>query len=186
MARKDFGVKTYLYPQPVIILAAYDESGLPNAMNAAWGAISDYKELSICLTKSHKTVQNILKIKDFTVSPGVKSQVAACDYVGIITGNKVENKLEKCHWHTHKAEHVNAPIIEELPLTLECRFISYDDDTGILRGEIINVSADESILTNGAIDTDKLEVISFDPANNKYLLVKEVVGEAFREGRKIQ
>ncbi len=187
MPRKDLGPKTYLYPQPVIILAAYDEEGKVNCMNAAWGAISDYKELSICLSSDHKTVANILKMKDFTVSPGVKSQVVACDYVGIESGNRVSDKFLKTGWHQHRALHVNAPIIEELPLAIECRLIDYNEDTGIMRGAIINVSVDERYLKeDGHIDTDKLEIISFDPDNNKYLLVKDVVGSAFSDGLKIK
>ncbi len=187
MARKDLGAKNYLYPQPVLILAAYDENNHPNCMNAAWGGISDYNQISIDLSNYHKTVKNILMTGAFTVSPGVKSQVVACDYVGMVSGNDEKDKITKAGWSTSKASHVNAPIINELPLALECRLISYDEETGIMKGEIVNVSVDEKILDDkGHIDMDKFGVISFDPDNNKYILLKEMVGNTFKDGLQLK
>jgi len=122
--RKNFGVKPWTYPQPVFIIAAYDSEGVPNVMNAAWCGIDYDDRINLCLSKNHKTVANILETKAFTVSMGTQYRVKACDYVGIVSGNKVPDKFEKAGFHAHKAEFVNAPIIEELPMTLECEFIS--------------------------------------------------------------
>ncbi len=185
--RKNFGVKPWVYPQPVFILAAYDESGRPNAMNAAWGGISEEDEISICLSAGHKTTQNIVARGAFTVSMATAAQVVSCDYVGIVSGNDEEGKMEKAGFHCVKSDFVDAPVIEELPMTLECRLIGYDEKTCILRGKIMNVSADESILDErGKIDAEKLCPITFDPVQNTYRMIGEKVGNAFRDGLKLK
>ena len=185
--RKNFGAKPFTYPQPVFIIATYGEDGTPDAMNAAWGGISEQNQLSICLTPSHKTVKNILARKAFTVSLADEAHVVECDYFGIASGNKVANKIEKAGMTVTKSEFVDAPVINELPMCVECKFVSFDEETCIMKGEIINVSADERILgENGKIDPAKLRAISFDPVNNAYLLVGEKVGNAFKDGLKIK
>ena len=181
--RKNFGPKAYSYPQPVFIIAAYGRDGVPNAMNAAWGGISEEQELSVCLSPEHKTVANILARGAFTVSMAVAEQVAACDYVGLVSGNDVPDKVNRAGFHTQRSDFVDAPLIEELPMALECRLISYDAESCRLVGEIVNVSADERVLdAQGKIDPAKLRPIAFDPVNNAYLLVSEKVGNAFRDG----
>ena len=142
--RKNFGAKPWTYPQPVFILATYGADGTADAMNAAWGGISEADELSMCISEEHKTTANILARKAFTVSMATVEQMAACDYVGIVSGNNVTNKLEKAGWHTTKSEFVDAPVIDELPMTLECSLVSYDPATCRLVGEIVNISADEN------------------------------------------
>ena len=127
--RKNFGAKPYTYPQPVLIIASYDENGTPDAMNAAWGGISDDTQISMCLSAGHKTVKNILKRKAFTVSMADAAHVAACDYVGIVSANDVPDKLEKAGFHTTRSEFVDAPLIDELPMTLECRLVTYDEES---------------------------------------------------------
>lgn len=181
--RKNFGAKPILYPQPVFIIGSYDENGVPNAMNAAWGGISEADEISICLSENHKTVKNILLQKAFTVSMATVNTLVACDYVGIVSGNDVANKLEKAGFHTFKSELVNAPLIEELPMALECDLISYDAESCRMVGKIINVGADESILTDGKIDPAKLCPITYDGMNHAYYALGEKVGEAFKDGR---
>ncbi len=181
--RKNFGAKPYTYPQPVLIIASYDENGTPDAMNAAWGGISDDTQISMCLSAGHKTVKNILKRKAFTVSMADAAHVAACDYVGIVSANDVPDKLEKAGFHTTRSEFVDAPLIDELPMALECRLVSYDEESCRMVGEIVNVSAEESVLDeNGKIDPEKLQPITFDPVNNAYLKLGEKVGNAFRDG----
>ena len=181
--RKNFGAKPWTYPQPVFILATYGEDGTPDAMNAAWGGISDDTQLSMCISAGHKTTANILARKAFTVSMATAAQVVACDYVGIASGNTVANKLEKAGWHTTPSAFVDAPIIEELPMTVECRLVSYDPESCRLVGEIVNVSADEAVLdADGKIDPDKLQPITFDPIHNAYRKLCEKVGNAFRDG----
>ena len=185
--RKNFGAKPYTYPQPVLIIASYGEDGTADAMNAAWGGISDDTQISMCLSAGHKTVENILKRKAFTVSMADAAHVAECDYVGVVSANDVPDKLAKAGFHTTKSDFVDAPLIDELPMALECRLISYDLESCRMVGEIVNVSADESILDEkGKIDPAKLQPITFDPVNNAYLKIGEKVGNAFRDGLKLK
>lgn len=181
--RKNFGVKPWTYPQPVFIVAAYDAEGRPCAMNAAWGGMHYDDQLALCLGKEHKTVANILAAKAFTVSMATAGQVVACDYVGVESGNKEPDKFAKAGFHATKSEFVNAPLIDELPMALECKLVSYDPETCHLVGEIVNVSADESVLDEaGRIDPAKLRPITFDPVHNAYLELGAKVGNAFRDG----
>ncbi|MDY4167562.1 MAG: flavin reductase family protein [Fournierella sp.] len=185
--RKNFGAKPWTYPQPVFILATYDENGVPDAMNAAWGGISDDKELTMCISAGHKTTANILARKAFTVSMATADQAVACDYVGIESGKRVANKLEKAGWHTTKSEFVDAPLVDELPMAVECRLVSYDPESFRLVGEIVNVCAEESVLdSEGKIDVEKLAPITFDPVHNVYRKLGEVVGHAFQDGAKLK
>lgn len=180
--RKNFGPNPVVYPEPVFIIGSYDENGAPDAMNAAWGGLSEEHEISMCLSPGHKTVKNILKTKAFTVSMGTADTVVACDYVGIVSGNDVADKLEKAGFHVIKSEYVNAPLIEELPMAIECKLISYDAETCRMVGEIVNVCADESVLTDGSIDPMKLRPIVYDGMNHTYHVLGEKVGNAFSDG----
>lgn len=180
--RKDFGAKAMLYPMPVLMIATYDENGNPDLMNAAWGGIADDTQINICLSPEHKTVKNIQAGSDFTVSMATAKYVAACDYVGVVSANKEPEKIKKSGFHFTKSEKVNAPIVNELPMVLECKVISYDVPTCRLLGEIVNVSADESVLTDGKIDVKKLDPITYDGVNHKYIRLGDVVADAFRIG----
>ena len=181
--RKNFGAKAMLYPMPVFIIGTYNEDGTPNAMNAAWGGISEETEISICVDGAHKTADNLLARKAFTVSMATADYAAACDYVGIVSGNKVPDKLARCGFHTTKSEFVNAPLINELPMAVECNLISYDEESCRLVGEIVNVCVDESVLgDNGKVDIAKLQPITYDPMNHHYLTLGETVGQAFHDG----
>lgn len=184
--RKNFGSQHWLFPQPVLMIATYNEDGTPDIMNAAWGGISDSDEISISISNTHKTAENLLKRGAFTVSFATADQVAACDYVGLVSGNKVSDKFARAGFHAVKSEFVDAPLVEELPMALECRVRSYDTETDILRGEIVNVSADETILTDGKIDPAKLRPIVFDPVNHDYLELGAKAGKAFSEGNKLK
>lgn len=185
--RKSFGAKPITYPQPVFIVAAYDKDGAPCCMNAAWGGITEEAEITICLSADHKTTKNIKESGAFTVSMADADHVVACDYVGIVSGNDVPDKFARAGFHATRSSLVNAPIIDELPMTLECRLISYDDNTCRLVGEIVNVSADERILDEkGRIAAEKLRPITFDPSRNEYLVIGEKVGNAFRDGLKLK
>ena len=184
--RKNFGAVPVTYPQPVFIIGTYDETGVPNAMNAAWGGISEEKEIMICVDSNHKTAKNVLTSKAFTVSMATVKYLIQCDYVGIISGNDELNKFTKAGFHATRSEFVNAPLIDELPVAVECKLISYNDETCRLIGEIINVCADESVLNEeGNIDPKKLQPITFDPMNHTYLITTDVVGYAFEDGKKL-
>ena len=181
--RKNFGPKPMCYPMPVYIIGTYGADGTPNAMNAAWGGISEDTEISICVSPEHKTTENILARKAFTVSMATAKYVAACDYVGIVSGNDEPDKFAKAGFHAIKSQFVDAPLIDELPMALECNLISYDPETCRLVGQIVNVCADESVLgENGKVDPAKLQPITYDPMNHDYLVLGEKVGNAFKDG----
>ena len=160
--RKNFGAKPLSYPQPVFIIATYGEDGTPDAMNAAWGGISESDEISICLSAGHKTVKNILKRGAFTVSMADASHVTACDYVGLVSGNSVPDKFARAGFHAVRSGFVDAPLVEELPIALECSLKDYNPETCILRGKIVNVSVDERVLgPDGKVDASKAGSLRF-------------------------
>lgn len=184
--KNDLGAKTYLYPMPVLMIATYNEDGTADVMNAAWGGISDVNQISICLSEPHKTVANIRRTGAFTVSVADADHVAECDYLGIVSANNEPKKVEKAGFTVTRSKFVDAPVINELKMALECKLVSRDGETGMTVGQIINVSADESVLTDGKIDPAKLRPITFDPVNNAYLAIGEKVGNAFSDGKKIK
>jgi len=185
--RKNFGPKSFLYPMPVLIIATYNENGSPNAMNAAWGCIADVDKIAIYVEASHKTIKNILQRKAFTVSMADEDHVVSADYVGVVSGNDAADKFERSGFHAVKSDFVDAPIIEELPMALECKLISYDTETELLTGEIVNVCADEKILNEkGKIDPFKLCPITYDPVNHAYISLGKKVGNAFKDGLKLK
>lgn len=171
---------------PVLIIGTYDENGAPNAMNAAWGGIYDTNMVMVCLADDHKTTENIKARGAFTVSFATANTVAPCDYVGIVSANDVPDKFARAGFHAARSEQVNAPIIEELPMTVECRLVKFNED-GICIGEIVNVSADESVLDgNGKVDAKKLDPIIYDSVTHAYWSFGEKVGQAFSDGKKIK
>ncbi|MBR2255067.1 MAG: flavin reductase family protein [Candidatus Methanomethylophilaceae archaeon] len=186
MARKSFGPKTWVYPMPVFIIASYNDDGTPNAMNAAWGSIGDDDKIFICCDKTHKTTDNILKRKAFTVSMATESTMVSSDYVGIVSGKDVPDKFARSGWHATRSDLVDAPLIDELPMSMECEFISYEPKTSALFGKIVDVKADESILTDGKIDPKKLMPITYDPIGHRYYGLGEPVGNAFSDGKRLK
>jgi len=184
--RKNFGAKTWLYPMPVLIVGTYDENGTPDAMNAAWGGIYDTDQVMVCLADDHKTTENIKKTGAFTVSFATAQTVIPCDYVGIVSANRVPDKFARAGFHAQRSEYVNAPIIQELPMTVECKLLKFNED-GICVGEIVNVSADESILDEaGKIDVEKLDPILYDSVTHAYRRFGEKVGRAFSDGKRMK
>ena len=182
--RKNLGAKPYTYPQPVFIIGSYGPDGTPDAMNAAWGGIVGMNEIIIDLG-SHRTTDNILLNKAFTVSVGDAEHVVACDYVGVVSARNEPDKMKKAGFTTVKSEYVNAPIINELPLTLECRLKTVLD--GKILGEIVNVCADERILgEDGEISLEKFSPITYDTVHYGYYKLGERVGNAFRDGKQLK
>jgi len=184
--RKNFGAKTWIYPMPVLIVGTYDENGIPDAMNAGWGGIYDEKKVMLSLAHDHKSTENIKKSGAFTVSFATADTVVPCDYVGIVSANDVPDKFKRAGFTHTKSDFVNAPVIAELPMTLECKLVKFNED-GICIGEIVNVSADESILDEkGRINAEKLDPIIIDSVSFAYRRIGEAVGKAFSDGNKLK
>lgn len=177
--RKDLGDKMQFMPLPVLMIGTYDENGKANVMNAAWGGVYDYNQIMISLSK-HKTTDNLELKKAFTVAFATKKTEKISDYFGVVSGNK-EDKIAKSGVHVIHGSKVDAPIIEEYPLTLECTVESFND--GILIGNVANVSVDEDYLDDqGKINVDKMEIIAFDMISNTYRVLGDVVGKDFKDG----
>lgn len=184
--RKNFGAKSWLYPMPVFVVGTYNEDGTPNAMNAAWGGMYDDEKIMICLSSDHMTTKNIKRTGAFTVSFATADTVVGSDYVGIVSGNKVPDKFARAGFTATRSELVDAPIINELGVTLECRLVRFNED-GVCIGDILNVSADESVLSpDGKIDAKLLNPIIYDGATHAYFTFGERVGTAFSDGLKLK
>ncbi len=185
--RKNIKAKACIYPLPVLIIGTYDENGIPDAMNAAWGTTCDSTQVSLYLSAGHKTVKNLLKTKAFTVSIADAKNVVACDFVGVVSANVMPDKLAKTGWHITKSAFVDAPIFEELPLVLECKLVSYDEESENCIGEVVNVSVDEKILNEqGKIDVQKFQPIAYATDTHEYYVLGEKVGNAFSDGKKLK
>jgi flavin reductase (DIM6/NTAB) family NADH-FMN oxidoreductase RutF len=178
--KKDFGVKTWLLPMPVLMVGSYGDDGAPNVMTAAWGGTGSDDLLTVCIDSGHKTWANIEKRKAFTVAPGVESQVKTCDALGCVSGNKVPDKVAKAGWHVEKSSYVDAPVVSELPLVFECELVSMDANTCLVVGKVVNVAADESVLTGGKPDSGKIAPIAYDPINHAYRSFGAIVAQAFQ------
>ena len=180
--------KIGIFPLPVLMVATYNEDGSVNVMNAAWGTMQAQDTVALNLTETHKTVQNIKARGGFTVSIADAAHMVEADYFGVESGNKVADKFARSGLTASKAETVDAPIINEFPLCLECKFIEYQDNTygcGAI-GKVVNVTADESIMVNGKVDMSLVNAIAFDPYTHGYYKVTERVGEAFHDGLKLK
>ncbi len=184
--RKQFGKRPLIYPQPVLIIATYNDDGTVNVMNAAWGGVGDDNQVFLCLSPEHKTVENILKRRAFTVSFATEDTVIPADYVGIVSGNDTPDKFEKSGLHAEKAEFVDAPVITDFPVCMECELESYEDKHCHCFGNIVNTTVDENVLTDGKIDPAKLKAIAFDIANGQYLKVSEPCAKAFSVGKALK
>ena len=184
--KKDLGVHPYLFPMPVIMISTYGENDKVDVMNMAWGGICDNNMVALNITESHKTAKNIKERKAFTLSIADVEHLEESDFFGTASGNTMEDKFERTNMHATKSTRVDAPIIEEYPVTLECKCKSWSDETGILVGEIICMHADESVLTDGKVDLDKLQPIMFDMASNTYRTIGPVVGKAFHDGLELK
>lgn len=179
--------KGFITPHPVFIIATYDENGNADAMNAAWVGQIGGNQLSMSLS-SHRSTENIKIHKEFTVSFATMEQVEACDYVGIVSANKVPDKLEKCGFTVTKSDKVNAPVIDQLPVAIECRVIELQEEFNETRvvAEIVGMKADEIVLTDGKVDLGKLHPIMFDTVALCYREIGASVGGAWKAGKKFQ
>ena len=186
MSKKDLGVVPAVYPMPVLIVAAYDKGGKVNTMNAAWGMICDMDKIALFISEGHKTTKNILETKAFSVAIADKAHMDVADYFGIASGNNTPDKFERTGYTAVKSQHVNAPIIDEFPVTMECELaeVVSTETMHCIVGKIANVAADESVLSeNGKVDPAKLNALIFDQFQSGYYVSGEKVGQAWHAGK---
>ena len=185
MMKKDLGVHPYLFPMPVLMIATYDENEKVDVMNMAWGGICAENMVALNIDEDHKTMKNIRKRMAFTLSIADVPHLKEADFFGIATGNTMEDKFERSRLTAVKSGRVDAPVVEEFPLTLECKVVEIQNDCGHNRvvGEIVNVLADERVLdAKGKVDPVKLNAFIFDQFQNGYYAVGEKVGQAWQSG----
>lgn len=186
--RKSIKTTEAIFPMPVLMVATYNEDGSIDVMNAAWGMMIDRSIVALNLTETHKTVKNIKQRKAFTVSIADSNHVKEADYLGIVSGNNTPNKFQNTKLTATKSENVDAPIVNEFPICMECEFIEYQDGeygAGVI-GKVVNVTADEGVMTGDQVDISKVSAIAFDPYTHGYYKVGERVGNAFKDGMKLK
>jgi len=186
--KKKISTTDAIFPMPVLMIATYNEDNSVNVMNAAWGMMIDRNIIALNLSQSHKTVKNILNKKAFTVSIADSLHTKEADYFGVVSGNNDKNKFEKSGLTAVKSNLVDAPIVNEFPVCMECEFIEFQSGeygAGVI-GKIVNVSANEEILTNDKVDVSKLNAIAYDSFTGGYYKVGERVGNAFSDGLKLK
>lgn len=186
--RKKLNITEGIFPMPVLMIATYNEDGSINVMNAAWGTMQERDTVALNLTESHKTVKNIKARGAFTVSIADAAHVVEADYFGVVSGNRESRKFENSGLTAEKSAVVDAPIINEFPLCLECEFIEYQKNeygVGVI-GKVVNVTADESVMVGDKVDMSLVNAIAFDPYTHGYYRVSERVGEAFKDGLQLK
>ena len=187
--KKDIKTREAIFPMPVLMIGTYNEDGSVDVMNAAWGMMLDRNYVVLNLSENHKTVENIKKRHGFTVAIADKDHLAEADYLGMVSANNTPNKFEKSGLHATPSKMVDAPIIDEFPVVMECDFVEFQDDEygcGVV-GEIKNVMANDSILDeNDNVITSKINALAFDPFGHGYYVIGEKVGNAFSDGNKIK
>lgn len=186
---KSFGQKSWMLPQPVLIIGTYNSDGTPNAMNAAWGGQWDAKEIMISMG-SHATTENLARCNELTVAFATKDTMVASDFVGIVSAKNDPEKMKKTGWTAVKADNVNAPVFTNLPMTLECRILRKIDESEegyYIVAEIVNILVKEEYLAeDGKPDVEKMKLITYDPVHHGYIVLGDRVGNAFFDGKQLK
>ncbi len=180
--KKDIKVVSGLFPMPVMMIGTYNEDGSVDVMNAAWGMAQSMTHLKLCLTEAHKTVKNMKRTGYCTVALATKNHAKEADYLGLVSANTVKDKFEKTGLHAVKSEKVDAPVIEEFPICMECKVIGFEND-GVLVEVVGTIADDEFINEKGTIDIEKTGIISYDPFGHGYYVIGNKVGQAFEDGK---
>ena len=186
--RKKLDLTEGIFPMPVLMVATYNPDGSVDVMNAAWGTMQERGVVALNLTETHKTVQNIKARGAFTVSIADAAHVVEADYFGVVSAKNEPRKFENSGLTAERSDLIDAPVINEFPLCLECEFIEYQaDEYGIgVIGKVLRVTADEGVMDGDKVDMSRVNAIAFDPYTHGYYRVSERVGEAFRDGLKLK
>ena len=186
---KSFGQKSWMLPQPVLIIGTYNSDGIPNAMNAAWGGQWDAKEIVISMG-AHATTENLARCNDFTVAFATKDTMVASDFVGIVSAKNDPEKIKKTGWTAVKSDNVNAPVFTDFPMTLECRILRKIDESEegyYIVAEIVNILVNEEYLAeDGKPDVEKMQLITYDPVHHGYISLGKRIGNAFSDGKQLK
>lgn len=187
-----YGPAGWLFPKPVMIIGTYDKECRPNAMNADCGGSWDHTEISLFLGKHRQTTLNLQETREFTLALPNKDTMIAADFVGITSGLRMQNKMEKSGLTAHEAPDVKAPVFSEFPITLECRVKEVLDDATSrdcyhLIAEIVGVLVDDKfVASDGYPDIQKMKLICHETIHQTYIELGETAGKAFRVGTKLK
>lgn len=186
--KKQIETTEAIFPMPVLMVATFNEDGTVDVMNAAWGTMLERDKVALNLTETHKTVQNIKARKGFVVHIADAKHVAEADYFGVVSGKNEKDKFAKSGMTFTKSELVDAPVINEFPIAMECEFMEYQsDETGLgVIGKVVRTSVEEDNLKDEKVDIDSLQAIAFDPYTHGYYKVAGRVGDAFKDGLKLK
>lgn len=186
--KKQIKTTEAIFPMPVLLVSTFNEDGTVDVMNAAWGTMLERDMVALNLTETHKTVENIKARHGFVIHIADVKHVVEADWFGVVSGKKDSEKFAKSGMTFIKSEVVDAPIINELPIAMECEFVEYQNDTtglGVI-GKVVRTSVEEANLNGDKVDIDSLEAIAFDPYTHGYYRVSGRVGEAFKDGLKLR
>ena len=186
--RKTIKTTEAIFPMPVLMIATYNDDESVNVMNAAWGTMLDRDKVILNLTETHETVKNIKARKAFTVSIADVKHVVEADYFGVVSGNNTPHKFENSGLTATKSNKVDAPIINEFPICMECEFIEYqtgEHGCGVI-GKVVTVTANEEVMNGDNVDINLVNAIAFDPYTHGYYRVSEKVGNAFKDGLQLK
>ena len=186
--KKQINTTDAIFPMPVLLISTFNEDGSVDVMNAAWGTMLDRDMVALNLSETHTTVKNIKARKGFAVHIADAKHVAEADWFGCVHGEKEPDKFKKSGLTYERSALVDAPVINELPIALECELVEYQNDaTGIgVIGKVLRTSVEEACLRDGKVDIDSLEAIAFDPYTHGYYKVGGRVGNAFKDGLKLR
>ena len=186
--KKEIKTTEAVFPMPVLLISTFNEDGTVDVMNAAWGTMLESDVVALNLTETHRTVENIKARKGFVVHIADAGHVVEADWFGVVSGKKEPGKFAKSGMTYVKSDLVDAPVINELPVAIECEFVEYQNDAagiGVI-GKVLRTSVEEANLKDGKVDIDSLEAIAFDPYTHGYYKVGGRVGEAFKDGLKLK
>lgn len=186
--KKDLGVQPALYPMPVLMIATYNEDETVDVMNMAWGGVCARDMVALNISRGHRTTKNIEARGAFTLSVADVAHLDESDYFGIASGNKVADKFERTGMTAVRSERVDAPVVQEYPITLECSVVEMQDQPYGPRvlGRIENVLADDAVLDeSGRVDPARLNAFAFDQFQSGYYAMGEKVGQAWESGKRL-
>lgn len=186
--KKQIKTTEAIFPMPVLLISTFNKDGSVDVMNAAWGTMLDRDMVALNLTETHKTVQNIKERKGFVIHIADAKHIVEADFFGVASGNNEPEKFKKSGLTYTKSGLVDAPVINELPIAMECEFIEYQDgETGLgVIGKVLRTSVEEAVMKDGKVDIDALEAVAFDPYTHGYYKVGGRVGDAFKDGMKLK
>lgn len=175
--------KTIVQPLQVFMVGTYDKNGVADVMNAAWAGQCGPKHITVNFALNRQTLRNIEVNKEFTIAYATKDTLEVADYFGMCSASKNPDKVEKSGVSLRKAENVNAPIVEDFPITLECKVIDMQEivpQRCTVTAEVVNTVVSDDIIDDKCnINTLDIEFISYDGNKNVYRVLGDAVGKAF-------